>query len=570
MIAMLALAAMITAFLIAIGLNRSRTEVSNEQEDRNMSALRQAKAALIAYAANEQWQLYKALPAVPPTAYFQPGALPCPDKDDDGDADCVGLGITPTSSIIGRLPWKTIGVDDLRDSSGERLWYALSWNFRKLQGGSPPTIINSDTQGQLSVTGTAPMNNVVAVLIAPGLPILNQTRSPNPANPAHNSASNYLEGFDLSNPVNYVFTSNARPSDTFNDRLLVITQADLMAAVEPVVAARIERDVVPVLQSYYSGWQVYPFPAPFNPGLAQSAYQGDKNQTRGLLPITPGPNWLQWDPASVSVTQIAGGTGSGLGPFPPNPLTISPYPPDCSASTTTQISCDIRYSGGGSDRPKIQLQATLRKATLAFARPYTIWDAVMTDINGDPMAAGIYAQFSDASLIPPTVSATVLANREDATVVFQGVLLNPGPPAVGGSGGKALITIGFTYAFNDPSPPSPKPDVDWFIKNEWFRQTYYAVSQGFLAGGGNACNAPAVFACLTVNNLRPSYTISNDKQAIVLLAGRSLNGITRPSTNLPDYFENVNLTAANGTTLVYENRPGSPTAINDRVVVVSP
>jgi hypothetical protein len=339
----------------------------------------------------------------------------------------------------------------------------------------------------------------------------------------------------------------------------------LMAAVEPVVAARIERDVVPVLQSYYSGWQVYPFPVPFNPALAQSAYQGDKNQTRGMLPVTPGPNWLQWDTASVSVTQIAGGTVSGAGPFPPNPLTISPYPPDCGASTATQISCDIRYSGGANDRPKIQLQATLRKATLAFARPYTIWDAVMTDINGDPVAAGTYAQFSGASPIPPTVSATVLANREDATVVFQGVLLNPGPPP-GGTGGKVIITIGFTYAFNDIA----NPNVNWFIQNEWFRQTYYAISQGFLAGGGNACNAPAVFACLTVNNLRPSYANSNDKQAIVLLAGRSLNGITRPSTNLPDYFENANLTAASGTTLVYENRPGSPTAINDRVVVVSP
>ena len=71
---------MLSAFLIASALNRSSTDISNEREDRSMSALRQAKAALIAYAANEQWQNTG---GVTP---FQPGALPCPDRDNDGIA----------------------------------------------------------------------------------------------------------------------------------------------------------------------------------------------------------------------------------------------------------------------------------------------------------------------------------------------------------------------------------------------------------------------------------------------------------------------------------------------------
>jgi hypothetical protein len=558
---MLALAALITAFLIAIGLNRSRAEVSNEREDRSMSALRQAKTALIAYAASEQWQLYKG------QTPDQPGGLPCPDTDPDTNVGNTGVssGICSGSAQrVGRLPFATIGSDDLRDASGERLWYAVSSNFYK----NSANIINSDKQGLLTVTGNAAANNVVAIVFAPGPAIRDSTlpgQIQNRSAANYNRIASYLEGYTVG-ASNYTFASNAFPSDTFNDRLLVITQADLMAAVEPVVAARIERDVVPVIQDYYNGWQVYPFPAPFNPGLAQSAYQGDTSQTRGLLPVTADPNWLRWDTASISVTQIAGGTLSGAGPFPPNPYTISPYPPNCSASTATQISCEVDYSGGSNDRPKIRIQATLRRAALAFARPYTIWDAVMTDINGDPVAAGIYAQWSGASPTPPTVSATVLPNG-DATVVLEGVLLNPTLPPFG-TGGKVTITIGFTYAFNDPS----KPNVDWFIQNEWFRQTYYAVSQGFLAGGGGACNLPPGPApvCLTVNNLRPSYATANDKQAILVLAGRSLNGITRSSTNLPDYFENANLTAANGATLVYENRSGAPTTINDRVVVVSP
>src|SRR6266705_3271089 len=141
----------ISAFLIASALNLTSAGNSNEREDRSMTALRKAKAALIAYAASEQWQLYKG------QATDQPGALPCPDiLLDDGNADCVGAGISPTSSLVGRLPWQSIGIEDLRDASGERLWYALSYNFRKNFG---TTVINSDTPGQLTVTGTAPASN---------------------------------------------------------------------------------------------------------------------------------------------------------------------------------------------------------------------------------------------------------------------------------------------------------------------------------------------------------------------------------------------------------------------------
>jgi len=256
MIAILALVALISAFLIASALNRTSADVSNEREDRSMGALRKAKAALIAHAANEQWQLYKALPKTPLTdssVYFQPGALPCPDQDDDGDADCT---LPNTSSLIGRVPYKTIGLDDPRDASGERLWYALSHDFRKLRCTSIPapptppspsgcTIINSDTQGQLTVVGIAPATQVVAVLFAPGEALQGQNRDPANAS-AHNDPLNYLEGPpNLSNPVNYVFTT-ASPSAAFNDRVLTITRAEIMDAVEPVVAANIERDVKPL------------------------------------------------------------------------------------------------------------------------------------------------------------------------------------------------------------------------------------------------------------------------------------------------------------------------------------
>jgi len=184
MIAILALAALFTAYLIASGLNPTGADMVNEREQRSMNALRQAKAALIAYAASEQWQKYKG------QATDQPGALPCPDilhdgtEPDEGDSDCV---FPLNFSLIGRLPFKTLGINDLRDASGEQLWYALSANFRKATG---TTIVNSDTQPcdtpacnpaeiHLTVTGIAAASNVVAVVFAPGqaIPVAAKARA---------------------------------------------------------------------------------------------------------------------------------------------------------------------------------------------------------------------------------------------------------------------------------------------------------------------------------------------------------------------------------------------------------
>ncbi len=50
LIALLSLAALFAAFLIASALDLTSAGISNERAQRSMSALRQAKAALIAYA----------------------------------------------------------------------------------------------------------------------------------------------------------------------------------------------------------------------------------------------------------------------------------------------------------------------------------------------------------------------------------------------------------------------------------------------------------------------------------------------------------------------------------------
>ena len=582
LIALLALAALISAFLIASTLNLTSAGNSKEREDRSMSALRQAKAALIAYAANEQWQNTGG--ATP----FQPGALPCPDRDNDGIAEDHEVPQKPCNTPlkrIGRFPWKTIGADDLRDASGESLWYAVSAGFLK---NTPlyTNIINSDTPGQLTVNGSAPASNVVAIVFAPGETIQGQVRSP--AN--LNDPASYLEQFD--NLTYATFTSTALPSAVNDDRLLVITQADLMATVEPIVAANIERDIKPLVQDYFNKWGAYPFPVSFGPGgppPAQSSYLGDSTQNHGLPPLTDTPTSFTWTGAAV--TQLVGHplqTGSPVVTSSTCTINSSPW----------QAVCQVNYDLGNNDRPVIVLEIFLSNANILFAdtpsgtpAPDDTTKVTMVNRDGNSLASQTgYGQWSFvAPNFPPT--RTFVARAAGGALTYTGRL----QPA-GATDNRVTITVQLpppavlNYLPIISGNPGTNPSGAWFILNQWYKQTYYAVSPGY-APGGVAVGSPATCStsgtprCLTVGNL-PAPT--NNKQVILVLAGRALNGNARPS-GIANYLEGANLTAANDTTpFVYEHRaglaglscaqflagtcpgPNTPYLTNDRVVVVSP
>src|SRR5450830_116762 len=87
------------------------TSVKIERDKKTAAALAEAKAALIGWSAGHA---------------TMPGALPCPDTSNFGSSGAC----TATAGIIGRLPWKTLGLNDLRDGNGECLWYALSPLYR--------------------------------------------------------------------------------------------------------------------------------------------------------------------------------------------------------------------------------------------------------------------------------------------------------------------------------------------------------------------------------------------------------------------------------------------------------
>jgi len=182
-----AVALLVAIFLLAIlaslaAIGRGALAGDAARERATERALAQAREALIAYAAER-----------PIDAQVGPGYLPCPDADDDGWAEstCGSLsGSLGQAERLGRLPWKTLGLPDLRDGWGERLWYAVSTRHKGLlncaasrdcRDMSPPaalgTITVRDASGAVVQDGTiadparADAGGAAAVVIAPGPPL---------------------------------------------------------------------------------------------------------------------------------------------------------------------------------------------------------------------------------------------------------------------------------------------------------------------------------------------------------------------------------------------------------------
>ena len=308
-IALIVLLALIGFLVIGVLLTVARSSaVDTEREMRTAQALAKAKEGLIAYA----------VAVLPDTFAKRPGDLPCPDLDNDGQAE---LQCGSAAQRIGRLPWKTLGLSDLRDADGERLWYALSTRFQRktvnqctaaggpacLNSETPGTITVRDSHGTLVHDGTTPANDpvtvptgAIAVVFAPGAVITRlgdsepQDRSctgdanvPNceqagicsGPTTARCNAANYLDIADTSvvpaltgSEDNKNFTDssssdgfiagpirNATGHVVLNDTLIAVRYSDLM----PKLEQRVAREALNCLRTYAaSNAGHYPWAAP--------------------------------------------------------------------------------------------------------------------------------------------------------------------------------------------------------------------------------------------------------------------------------------------------------------------
>ena len=533
--------------------------VAAQRVDRDratMAAIMQAKEALIAHAALN---------------LDRPGSLPCPDTNNDGKAEAMGTHCANNADPnlrVGRLPYKTLDLPDIRDASGERLWYALSANFRRAAG----TVVNSDTQGQIQLNGLAPSQRVVAVIIAPGAPLAGQTRDPSVPAQLDNIA-NYLEGendYNNDGGVNNDVFQNATPSGAFNDIVVPITEEELFAVVENMVALRLRKDVRPEIDSQYRDfWGGYPFPAAFDPGsVPPPGYVGVVGATEGQLPVDPDQLTYAWTAAGsdTAVTLISGSLG----------------PTNTCAASGTDWQCSIDVTSNGT-------VVEVKVNALDVGRAFAMWDTRTVPNNW-------------VSLDNPTVPITAVAvggaldASGNGTVTFR-LTLDSGP----------------TWTIN-LRPPEANPaltrgtataaaNVQFFFDNEWYRLVYYAASPGALPGGPLACTlntAPGSPPCsapiaatyqpldklLTCPGAPPALPpagciprmradgTTEDAGVMLVLAGRAMDvgGTvqTRPAATLDQYLEDpINLNNPVLTPREFEQKPRT-TAFNDRVVIIAP
>ena len=196
------------------------------------TVLVQAKEALIGFAAtyrdNNSTEVF--------------GYLPCPDTVGDGLAHppCGSAGAT----VVGLLPYRTLGLEDLRDSANVCLWYVVSGTFKDNPKTTP---LNWDTQGKIAIQD-ANGNTVVAandasggaaaVIIAVGRPLNGQSRSTatNTCGAVASAAqvAAYLDGgyaFPYPGPVTLREGSSENSSN--NDLMLAVTPKEIFSRIIP-------------------------------------------------------------------------------------------------------------------------------------------------------------------------------------------------------------------------------------------------------------------------------------------------------------------------------------------------
>lgn len=459
-----------------------------ETETQTGAALQAGKQALLAYVAQ-----YAAR-----SGTAEPGQLPCPESLTLSSPGQSSTSCSATAIVVGRLPWRTLGIDQLRDGDGEPLWYMMQ-GFR-----NPP--INFGTAGQLIYNGS----QVVAMIIAPGRPL--NTLPVSGAPPAGCTQQNQLvatRNTATLNPANFIECGITTGSLTApgnatwtNDRVIAITAAEWADAIAPAVADRLQRQVAPALEDWRANQSLATWGSSFLPYAstfsdpATNDVCGNYGVLEGQTPAGTSPGCdTRWTGATV--TQLAGILNAG--------------------ATCAQV-------GGGSNNftctftslltglLAVRVTATAPNIGMSFRDRIAASD-IQNNSGGSVSSGPSYA------LSSATGSVTMQFN-----ITFPLVI------------GFVPITVTFPNLPNAAVLSDPR--VAWFVANNWGAYTYYDVSPAVTLNPGAAtCPAGGGAQCLTVNGWPASNGNANDKRFVLTLMGRAVAGQTQPSGNPANYLE---------------------------------
>ncbi len=230
-------ALILLVFMIALIFTTYAIRTTTGVEYRAERDLKTAKALVEAKAALLGWSVRQS----------NSGQLPCPE-----DTLLIGMateGLAKTSCTlpaIGRLPWKTLGIGDIRDGNNEKLWYAISPGFR-----TPP--ININTAAALNINALP--NSAVAIIFSSGMPLSTQSRPV----PTWISPPDVIQYLDLSNNDGDSSFVTSGGAAVFNDKLMTITKEELFSLVVKRILREIRGDNSQGLMKYHSENTFYAF-----------------------------------------------------------------------------------------------------------------------------------------------------------------------------------------------------------------------------------------------------------------------------------------------------------------------
>jgi len=597
-LAMLALVAMVvmgSLYWLMSGLAQpaNRTAAKRAQ---NAKVLQNAKAALIGYVA-----MNTATPGATITD-DNPGSLPCPESPGNvGNPTQEGIAAPSCSTLpaVGRLPWRTLGIEKPLDAAAEPLWYIVSPGWAKLNPGGN-TVINSNTAGQITVDGV----EAVAVIIAPGaqlnIPGSANCVARNQARNAPSPAIDYRDYLDCQNatPADLVFTSSD-PVGPFNDQVLAVTTVEILPVIEAAVAQRFERVFAPQIVGAYSNidgtnsaWpttgSVLPFAVPLTDPTTSnlkgtrtsSGGPGTTGTYQGLLPLnrvrtrcTPVSPATECTPAACtpgqgcdSSTAFIGWSGTATmsgaaGDFYSPSCTVNPDKIDCTFH--------VRVPLLGAPPSSVNFTLTANADNVGMGLRQLQTNVPMSGV----LSAGRSAQGALTAIGAATITLTGQADTSDlgscgllclvtntlCSLPLTGALFNCL---------KDTISVPISMIIDHPLVDPNDNTYNWFLRNKWHEVTYYAVAPKVAPGDTGVCTTGT--DCLTVNYRGNTY------RGLLAFGGRRLSTTapsqTRPATSVTDLFEGTNSAVGNATPLApFAGR--DPTLMvnrtfNDRIAVI--
>jgi len=606
---MLAVIVLGSTWWVVSSLSAPQDRVALERAH-NAKVLEQAKRALIGYVANEAAQ----------SGENNPGHIPCPEAlANIGTADEGKEATYCAASGAGRLPWRSLGIDQLRDASGEPLWLVVADGWRRLNSGTP-TVINSDCDvddplsTRTCVTGRLTVDSVpraaVAVIIAPGRPFQVQ------ADAVNVNCSGFAQtraGIPVATPRNYLECQNGAagtsyvtsgPSGSFNDQVLAISAAEILPAIEAAVAWRFEKQIAPQLRAVYTNselavpnlsWPttntVLPFAAPLaNPttsslkGTRTTAGVTTTGTFQGLLPLNRVRSACTCAPAAAcECTPAACTAGSDCDPnfiaWTGATLTgPNIYSPNCTV-TSALLTCTFHVRVGllgflGLTPPPpsfdFTLTATAQNVGMGLRQFQT--QAPMPGV----LASGRTLTGSLAANGSANVTLAARADTSDlgglSLFDLVGALLCDVTGILGLTVGCAQDSFSVPISVFVDHPLTNENDATygWFKRNRWHEVSYYAMAPTVAPSGTGGCTTGTT--CLTVNYRSPSDTY----RSLLVFAGRPLPAVSpvqvRPATTLDDLFEGDNRSVGNATPLApFTVRDPSSTVnrtFSDRIAVI--